>query len=199
MSMSPIDSYNDQLIEAVFELLKGSSHSMTFSETGNSGVNMTLGSLSNPQDSVSFSSQALEALAKGQDNSFSGALSQVAQETSSTGVNQLATAYSNEASQSLSDRFYNETDPSTLTGMMSPDEAASFKAAFANRSLTIQTAAEAGLKATGSWSETFTANGNAGGGDYTIPTSSLNAKYALTSVDLISGGYVVSWGGSKST
>lgn len=147
-------------------------------------------------DSISFSMEAIAALAKRASGSLqsSEAISQPVGPTSS-----FLQVYAQQAADGVVGRFYKETDPSNFTSDMSEDEKNSFMAAYQSGTLNIQTAEEAGVKV-GPYQTTWT-EGGSGGGMFgsTIQVDATAvmkvAKYAATLFDPFFGISVVSWGG----
>lgn len=123
--------------------------------------------------------------------------------SSASASSAFETQFAAEAAAGPEGRYYNSTTPQDLAPMMSDEEYASFKEAFDNRTLTIQTAASApGVQFTGSVTTTFS-EGSIGGSESMsgqgpgVDTSQLlkTSKYALVVYDPFFGPSVISWGG----
>jgi len=204
MSISSTN-YALELYTSAYQLLKSSNQAVTFSSSQKSGQIMSISGRSGSADDViSFSLEAIAALANSGLSSSARPIQKMAQATSSEDLGKFAQAYARHAADGVEGRFYKSTDPETLTGMMSPDQAASFMEAYKNKTLKIQTFEDAGVKS-GDLSVTFSdksqiVSGGDARGPIAVDATSVmkTSKYALTSIDPFFGGYVVSWGGPPS-
>jgi len=206
MSISSTN-YAFELYTSAYQLLKSSNQAITFSSSQKSGQIMSISGRSGSADDViSLSLEAIAALANSGFSSSARPIQKMAEATSGADLGKFAQAYARHAADGVEGRFYKSTDPETLTGMMSPDQAASFMEAYKNKTLKIQTFEDAGVKSgDSSVTVTFSGAGQAGSGAdargpiATDATSVMKtSKYALTSIDPFFGGYVVSWGGPPS-
>ena len=204
MSISSTN-YALELYTSAYQLLKSSNQAVTFSSSQKSGQIMSIyGRSGSADDVISFSLEAIAALANSGLSSSARPIQKMAQVTSGADLGKFAQAYARHAADGVEGRFYKSTDPETLTGMMSPDQAASFMEAYKNKTLKIQTFEDAGVKS-GDLSVTFsdksqTTSGGDARGPVAVDATSVmkTSKYALTSIDPFFGGYVVSWGGPPS-
>lgn len=152
------------------------------------------------QDTVSFSIQAIMALAKKQNNPPAQAAEIVAPLAATQAADNFAKLYAQHAADGVVGRFYKGTDVVAWTAGMDGDQKASFLEAYNNHTLNIQKFEDAGVKTTGSLDETITVQGMSIGGGGTCDATAISSKYKYVSTvpDPMFGGYVVSWGGPPS-